>query len=184
MGSVSSIAGLRSDPERLLSSSAAQHALELALLGSLRTLPVPPDAKDLVWDALGVQAIGTGVTAVAHSSSWAAAFWRGTLQALLTSKTAVALPVIIAALGAGALQYQKSATQTSVIADRAPSTHAASSPMPSLEASDSNAPDASLIEALATRGKAEAAAREARRFVAVHPESPHAIQLRRFVDLN
>ena len=37
-----------------------------------------------------------------------------------------------------------------------------------------------LIQALAARGNSLAAERDARSFVAAHPESPHAVQLRRF----
>ncbi len=270
MGSVSSIAELRSDPERLLNSAAGQQELELALLGSLRTLPVPPDAKGLVWNALGVHVIGTGVTAVAGSSSWGAAFWRGTLKVLVTSKAAVAVPVVMAALGAGALHYHHGATEKNTVPDHAPNQQASSSSLavrspdspdsPDLPNSpgsaDSNAdpstPEAAsdgaseavlpeppsrapplltakdhlreesallerarallrgghplaaqstllrlqakfpkgaltqerevlLIEALAARGHSDAAARDARGFVASHPESPHVAQLRRFI---
>ena len=255
MGSVSSIAELRADPERLLTSATGQQELELALLASLRTLPVPPGAKGLVWNALGVQVIGTGVTAVANPGSWATAFWRSTLKVLVTSKAAVAVPVVMAALGAGALQYQKSVARQSPSADHAPSQQAASgsAAAPSADSTESSAADSEsadspdlavsepptraaplapardrlreesallerarallrgghpraaqatllrlqaqfpkgaltqerevlLIEALAARGKAEAAARDARSFVAAHPESPHAIQLRHFID--
>src|SRR5258706_14468532 len=75
MGSVSSIAELRSDPERLLNGAAGQQ--ELAVLGSLRSITVPPGAKGLVWNALGIQAVGSGLTAVANPSSWPTSFWRG-----------------------------------------------------------------------------------------------------------
>jgi outer membrane protein assembly factor BamD (BamD/ComL family) len=39
-----------------------------------------------------------------------------------------------------------------------------------------------LIEALAARGNARAAARDAQSFIATHPESPHAVPLRRFIE--
>jgi hypothetical protein len=251
MGSVSSIAELRSDPERLHHSAAGQHALELALLDSLRTLPIPPDAKSLVWNALGVQ----GVAAVASSSSWGATFWRGTLKVLATSKAAVAVPVVMAVLGASALHHQQHAADKNTVPDHPPNQQASSSSLsaPAADSStDTGAPESEsagatevalpeppsrappllpakdhlreestllerarallrsghpraaqstllrlqakfpkgaltqerevlLIEALAARGHSDAAARDARSFVAAHPESPHAAQLRRFV---
>jgi hypothetical protein len=39
-----------------------------------------------------------------------------------------------------------------------------------------------VIESLAARGNAAAAERSARVFVATHPESPHAVQMRRFLE--
>lgn len=253
MGLVSTIAELRSDPERLLSCSAGQHELELALLGSLRSIAVPPGAKSLVWHALGVQVIGTGVSAAVTSSSWASAFWRGALKVLVTSKAAVAVPIVVAALGASALHYRDavpaSVARVAANATIARPASAVSAParVESLEAPEpataesedsasaeppsraavfaprdhlreesallerarallrSGHPRAAqatlvrlqaqfpkgsltqerevlLIEALAARGDAGAAARDARSFVAAHPESPHARQLRRFLD--
>jgi TolA-binding protein len=253
MGSVSTIAELRSDPERLLNSSTGQQEIELALLGSLRAIAVPPGAKSMVWNALGVQVIGTGAGA-ATSSSWASAFWRGTLKVLVTSKAAVAVPVVIAALGAGVLHYRASGPSNVALADSAAavgkqaSAVPAPSPIESAETPDSAIAEAEepalvetpshavvfapardhlreesallerarallrsgharaaqatllrlqaqfpkgsltqerevlLIEALAARGDSGAAARDARTFVAAHPESPHTRQLRRFLD--
>jgi hypothetical protein len=245
MGSVSSIAELRSDPERLLNGAAGQQ--ELAVLGSLRSITVPPGAKGLVWNALGIQAVGTGLTAVANPSSWPTSFWRGTVKALAMSKAAVAVPVVIAALGAGALHYRSSSSPEPASENRAPSGQATSrraseapnsepsaepAAAPSSAAQVRSAPSTSvkdhlreesallerarallrsgrpgaaqatllrlqsqfpkgaltqerevlLIEALAARGASGAAARDARSFVAAHPESPHAVQLRRFIE--
>jgi hypothetical protein len=259
MGSVSSIAELRSDPERLLNSAGGRAELEHALLQSMRALPVPPGAKTLVWEALGVQVVGT--SAVAVSSSWASALWRGALKTLAASKAAVAVPVVMASLGvgaagaAGALHYHyarstaaplaslsvppapsaqavstlatnpepDNAESTSVedselLAPEAPTRAAASFPQrdhlreesallararAQLRGGDARAAQLSLsrmqtkfpkgalsqerevlvIEALAARGHAAAAERNARTFIAEHPESPHAVQLlRRFME--
>ena len=259
MGSVSSIAELRSDPERLLNSAGGRAELEQALLQSMRAMPVPPGAKTLVWDALGVQVVGT--SAVVVSSSWASALWRGALKTLAASKAAVAVPVVMASLGvgaagaAGALHYHYARSAAAPLASLsvppAPSAQAASTlasdrepddvESTSVEDSELLVPDAPtraapsfpprdhlreesvllararaqlrggdaraaqltlsrmrtkfprgalsqerevlVIEALAARGNAAAAERNARTFIAEHPESPHAVQLlRRFME--
>jgi len=116
MGSVSSIAELRSDPERLLSSG--RDRAELALLASLRAMPAPAGAKALVWESLGVEIVGT--TAALTSSSWLSACWRGLLKTVAASKAAVVVPIVVASLGAGAagaagvLHYSGNATLPSV----------------------------------------------------------------------
>jgi hypothetical protein len=97
MGSVSSIAELRSDPERLLNGDGG-HA-ELALLTSLRAVPAPAGAKALVWESLGVEIVGTSALT---SSSWASTCWRGLLKTVAASKAVVAVPIVVASLGAGA----------------------------------------------------------------------------------
>ncbi|HEX3774308.1 MAG TPA: outer membrane protein assembly factor BamD [Polyangiaceae bacterium] len=251
MGSVSSIQELRADPARLVN-GASPERLEFALLDGMRTITVPAGAKELIWNALSAELIGSGLSAVAGANSWANAFWRAALK-LVGSKTAVAaVPVMIVALGAGAVQYERSqreagASQIQAQARTVPAPPATSSkPMaatPNAQTDNSEtAPSASvapgsanrsatrdplreestlleraraelrgghpreaqvtllrlqrqfpkgaltqerevlLIEALAARGKAEAAARDAESFIATHPESPHAQQLRRFLE--
>ena len=115
MGSVSSLAELRSHPARLLNSAGGSE--ELTLLASLRAQPAPAGAKVLVWKALGVQ---VSATAVATSSSWAPTYWRGLLKTLAASKAAAAVPIVVASLAAGAagaagaLQYGRGAPTHSV----------------------------------------------------------------------
>lgn len=250
MGSVSSIDELRSDPERLLRAGVSPDALELSLLGSLQSIAVPPGAKALVWKGLATQVAGLG--AASASGSWLSTWWQDAIKLLTTSKGAALVPVVIAALGVGAVQYHhspgKNATNTVApaaappapapvaTASAAPTEASASelelepeesfvSPPPArvrtlsalrdqlseesalleraraeLRGGHPRAAEATLlrmqsrfprgaltqerevllIQALAARGNAVAAERDARSFVAAHPESPHAVQLRRF----
>ena len=245
MGSVSSIDELRSDPERLLCGS-GKDARELSLLGSLQSIAVPPSAKLLVWKGLATQVAGLGAAGASGTGSWLSTWWHDALKALATTKAAVAVPVVIAALGVGAVQYHQSAPASRgnavapvpVAASAAPLAVASTAPAePSASDAELVAPapparahapsalrdqlseesalleharaelrsgharaaettllrmqtrfprgaltqerEVLLIEALAARGNAEAAERDARSFVAAHPESPHAVQLRR-----
>jgi len=248
MGSVSSIDELRSDPERLLRSGEPD-SRERSLLGSLHSIAVPPTAKALVWHGLASQVGGLGAASAA--GSWLSTWWHDALKVLATSKAAVAVPVVIAALGVGAVQYHHSpdanrtntvvrapaaAARPIAIASTAPAvpTERELEPMTESEvlavpigharasgtlkdqlseesalleraradlrggharaaestllAMQSRFPrgaltqerEVLLIQALAARGNAVAAERDARSFVAAHPESPHAVQLRRF----
>jgi TolA-binding protein len=221
----------------------------------------------VVWNSLGVEIIGSGLGAAAsaNTSSWASAVWRGTLKLLATSKAAVAVPVVMVALGAGALHYHRvdsdraaesksadksgtaplakaaspaasaaqpglaqpaaqelAADEVQALAADLPSNEGATHATPLAPAKDhlreesaflerarallrSGHPRAAqgtllrmqaqfpkgsltqerevlLIEALAARGNSDAAERDARSFVEAHPESPHAVQLRRFLE--
>lgn len=95
-----------SDPERLLSSSGGQHQLERAVLDSLRVVSVPAQAKGVVWGALSATVAEGGALACATAGT--ASVWRGALKFLVSPKALVAVPVVVAALGAGALHQQRS----------------------------------------------------------------------------
>jgi hypothetical protein len=95
-----------SDPERLLNSSGGQHQLERAVLDSLRVVSVPAQAKGVVWGALSATVAEGG--ALAGATAGTASVWRGALKFLVSPKALVAVPVVVAALGAGALHQQHS----------------------------------------------------------------------------
>jgi hypothetical protein len=235
-----------SDPVRLLNSSGGQRQLERAVLDSLRVVSVPAQAKGLVWGALSVTVAEAG--ALAGATAGTASAWRGALKLFVSPKALMAVPVVVAALGAGAIhQHSQAASVQSqsvspVSADALtvaqPSLAAASQPSSESEAplpgtADRPAPvvvrdhlrhesalltraraelrsgnphaaqatlsrmqrefpvgalrqerDVLGIEALAAEGNAEAAARGARAFIALHPESPHAATLHRFLASN
>ena len=91
-----------SDPERLLNGTSGQHELERSLLGSLRVVTVPAQARGLVWGALSV------TVAEATAMAGSAPLWRGALKLLASQKALFAVPVVVAALGAGAVVHQHS----------------------------------------------------------------------------
>ncbi len=91
-----------SDPERLLNGSGGQHELERSLLGSLRVVTVPAQARGLVWGALSV------TVAEATAMAGSAPLWRGALKLLASQKALFAVPVVVAALGAGVVAHQHS----------------------------------------------------------------------------
>src|SRR5882724_10511888 len=95
-----------SDPVRLLNSSGGQHPLERAVLESLRAVAVPAQAKGVVWGALSASVAEGG--ALAGATAGTASAWRGAFKLLVSPKALVAVPVVVAALGAGAL-HQRSA---------------------------------------------------------------------------
>jgi hypothetical protein len=233
-----------SDPVRLLNSSGGQHELERAVLDSLRAVAVPAQAKGVVWGALSVTVAEAG--ALAGATVGTASVWRGALKLLVSPKALMAVPVVVAALGAGALHQRSQAApdqpspsvapavptvaQGASIAVAEPSLET-ESPLPDtadrpapvmvkdrlrhesalltraraeLRGGNPRAAQATLsrmqrefpagalhqerdvlgIEALAAEGNADAAARGARAFIALHPESPHASTLRRFLASN
>lgn len=85
-----------SDPERLLGGVGAEHELERALLGSLRELRVPPQAKGALWGALAALSVET--TAAAGTTGIL-----GSLKAAAASKALLAAPLVLAAVTGGAL---------------------------------------------------------------------------------
>jgi len=95
------------DPVRLLNSSGGQHQLERAVLDSLRVVSVPAQAKGVVWGALSVTVAEAG--ALAGATAGTASVWRGALKFLVSPKALMAVPVVVAALGAGAM-HQRSMT--------------------------------------------------------------------------
>jgi hypothetical protein len=97
------------DPVRLLSGSGGQHQLERAVLDSLRVVTVPAQAKGVVWGALSVTVAEAG--ALAGATAGTASVWRGALKLLVSPKALMAVPVVVAALGAGAgAMHQRSMT--------------------------------------------------------------------------
>ncbi len=89
-----------SDPERLLNGTSGQHELERSLLGSLRVVTVPAQARGLVWGALSV------TVAEATAMAGSAPLWRGALKLVVSQKALFAVPVVVAALGAGVFARQ------------------------------------------------------------------------------
>jgi hypothetical protein len=235
-----------SDPVRLLNSSGGQHQLERAVLDSLRVVAVPAQAKGVVWGALSVTVAEAG--ALAGATAGTASAWRGALKLFVSPKALMAVPVVVAALGAGAIHQHSqvasvqsqsvsslssdalTAAQSSPAAASEPSSEA-EAPLPDtadrpapvvvrdrlrhesalltraraeLRSGNPHAAQATLsrlqrefpagalhqerdvlgIEALAAEGNTEAAARGARAFIALHPESPHAATLHRFLASN
>jgi hypothetical protein len=234
-----------SDPVRLLNSSAGQHQLERAVLDSLRAVSVPAQAKGVVWGALSVSVAEAG--ALAGATAGTASAWRGALKLFVSPKALLAVPVVVAALGAGAIHQRSQAASVqsqSVAAPVAPDALTAAQPSPAaasepssetplpdsadrpapvvvrdrlrhesalltraraeLRSGNPHAAQATLsrmqrefpagalhqerdvlgIEALAAEGNTEAASRGARAFIALHPESPHAATLHRFLASN
>ena len=96
------------DPERLLRGSGAEYLFERALLSDLQAVTVPQQAKGLVWAALTVQWLQSATVAV--SGRAATSFWRGALQAALSSKAVLAVPVVVSVLSIDALLQHGAAT--------------------------------------------------------------------------
>jgi hypothetical protein len=93
-----------SDPVRLLNSSGGQHQLERAVLDSLRVVAVPAQAKGVVWGALSVTVAEAG--ALAGATAGTASVWRGALKYLVSPKALMAVPVVVAAIGASAVHQR------------------------------------------------------------------------------
>ena len=96
-----------SDPVRLLNSSAGQHQLERAVLDSLRVVTVPAQAKGVVWGALSVTVAEAG--ALAGATAGTASAWQGAFKLLVSPKALLAVPVVVAALGVGAMHQHSQA---------------------------------------------------------------------------
>lgn len=110
-----------SDPVRLLNSSGGQHELERAVLDSLRAVAVPAQAKGVVWGALSVTVAEAG--ALAGATAGTASVWRGALKLFGSPKALMAVPVVVAALGASAIHQRSpaaSAQQGTSVAPAAP----------------------------------------------------------------
>jgi hypothetical protein len=110
-----------SDPVRLLNSSGGQHELERAVLDSLRVVTVPAQAKAVIWGALSVTVAEAG--ALAGATAGTASVWRGALKLLVSPKALMAVPVVVAALGVGAIHQRSpavSAQQGTSVAPAAP----------------------------------------------------------------
>ena len=131
-----------SDPERLLSGSGSEHLFERALLDDLRVVTVPTQAKGLVWAALTVQ--GLQAATMAASGAAVTSFWRAAFQAAVSSKAALAVPVLVTALTAGAVLRHRAVAPTPS-ARPVPVTFAAA---PSAPASPTSEPTAPLEAAL------------------------------------
>ena len=118
-----------SDPERLLNGIGAEHALERSVLGSLRSVPVPPRARRLVWGALSAR--GVAAAALTSSAAAAAPMWRVAPQALTPSKAALALPVLVSAMAVGALrQHGAPAVPVATLSAAAPAARPAPAAAP------------------------------------------------------
>ena len=137
-----------SDPERLLNSSGGQHQLERAVLDSLRVVSVPAQAKGVVWGALSATVAEGG--ALAGATAGTASVWRGALKFLVSPKALVAVPVVVAALGAGALHQHSPALVAPVASGASEPTAAMAQPGPvgpaqanEARAADTAQPDAS-----------------------------------------
>jgi hypothetical protein len=156
------------DPIRLLNSSGGQHQLERAVLDSLRVVAVPAQAKSLVWGALNVTVAEAG--ALAGATAGTASVWRGALKFLVSPKALMAVPVVVAALGAGAMHQRSLAApvQTPAVAAAAltvaqPSSLAAPETPTEAEAADATDRPAPVMvrdrlrheSALLTRARAE-----------------------------
>jgi hypothetical protein len=136
-----------SDPVRLLNSSGGQHELERAVLDSLRAVAVPAEAKGVVWGALSVTVAEAG--ALAGATAGTASVWRGAVKLLVSPKALMAVPVVVAALGAGAIHQrsqvasvqQRPSIAAATLTVAQPSPAAASEPSTEAEAPPPDAAD-------------------------------------------
>ncbi|HEY1535763.1 MAG TPA: hypothetical protein VGF76_17200 [Polyangiaceae bacterium] len=133
-----------SDPVRLLSSSAGQHQLERAVLDSLRVVTVPAQAKGIVWGALSVTVAEAG--ALAGATAGAASAWQGAFKLLVSPKALLAVPVVVAALGVGAMHQhsQAASVQSASIASVTPDARTAVQPSPAPASESSSGAEAAL----------------------------------------
>jgi hypothetical protein len=134
-----------SDPERLLNSSGGQHQLERAVLDSLRVVSVPAQAKGVVWGALSATVAEGG--ALAGATAGTASVWRGALKFLLSPKALVAVPVVVAALGAGALHQQHAPASGPAVPSEPAAVMAQAAPVGPAQASEARAADTAVPDA-------------------------------------
>ncbi|MEO7036455.1 MAG: hypothetical protein ABI548_21100 [Polyangiaceae bacterium] len=129
-----------SDPERLLTGASGQHELERSLLGTLRVLTVPAQARGLVWDSL------SGAFAEVAAPAGAAPLWHGAFKLLVSQKALFAVPVLVAALGAGVVVRQRAHQPTpptvarAVVAATLPATEPALAPAEAAPEAEVTAP--------------------------------------------
>jgi hypothetical protein len=103
------------DPERLLGAGGDGDALERELLGSIRDVSPPPDAKGAAWDVIAVQvaavaAAGAGTAVAGNAAAQAAAGAK-----LLTAKVLIGVALIGSTFVTGGYWVSRQVAQRSVV---------------------------------------------------------------------